>query len=115
MNTKKERATPRPPSELSPKVKKSNCYCKSEAVKLLEAIATDEARRLHPNIPPHYIAPRTYRDDTAKGHHCERTGNEGRVIDQRKIVTDVLGNSRMIGSVQRVYGSGMRGTSDGNR
>jgi hypothetical protein len=125
MNTKKERATPRPPSELSPNVKKSLRYCKSEKVKLLERLKTCEAIASHPNTPPHYIAPRTYRDDTAnsltkciidflrlKGHNCKRTGNEGRVIDQRKAVTDVLGNVRMIGSIQRVHGSGVRGTSD---
>jgi hypothetical protein len=47
-----------------------------------------------------------------KGHFCERTGNEGRTIDKRQTVTDILGNLRTIGSVQRVRSSGMKGTSD---
>lgn len=105
------------------KVNKKSYYSKSEAVKCLETIANNAARAKYPNVP--YLAPRTYRDDTANGltkcvidflilsgHHCERTGNEGRIIDNRKAVTDILGNVRMIGSVQRVHGSGMRGTSD---
>jgi hypothetical protein len=125
MTQKKEPTRPGSAPNNIPKVAKSIRYCKSEAVKMLERLATDEAIRLHPNTPQHYIAPRTYRDDTAnslskcvndflrlKGNFCERTGNEGRVIDQRKAVTDVLGNVRMIGSIQRVHGSGMRGTSD---
>lgn len=106
-------------------IKKSIRYKKSEAVKYLETIANDAARKRYPNTPPKYLAPRTYRDSNTNaltncivdflrlsGHHCERTGNEGRLIDNRKTVTDVLGNARMIGSVQRVHGSGMRGTSD---
>jgi len=46
------------------------------------------------------------------GYHAERTGNEGRVIDNRQTVTDVLGRQRVIGTIQRVHGSGMKGTSD---
>lgn len=47
-----------------------------------------------------------------KGHFVERTGNEGRVIDNRETHTDILGNLRTIGSVQRVKSSGRKGTSD---
>jgi len=47
-----------------------------------------------------------------KNHFVERSGNEGRVIDNRKTVTDILGNLRTIGRIQRVRSSGMRGTSD---
>lgn len=39
-------------------------YCKSPAVKMLETLAMDEARRRYPTVP--YLAPRTFRDDTAK-------------------------------------------------
>ena len=52
--------------------------------------------------------------DFLKLNHCfvERTGNEGRIIDNRKQVTDILGNIRTIGTVKRVYSTSKRGTSD---
>ncbi len=43
---------------------------------------------------------------------AERVSSEGRIIDQRKIVTNVLGQVGMIGSVKRVYGSSKKGTAD---
>lgn len=47
-----------------------------------------------------------------KGHFCERTGNQGRIIDDRETYTDIVGISRTIGSIKRIRSSGMRGTSD---
>lgn len=74
---------------------------------------------------PDYVPRRKYSDATANsltacvidwitlnGGQAERVSNEGRMIDQRKIVTDVLGGRRHIGSVTRIKGSGKRGTSD---
>ena len=100
-------------------------YHKSDAVKYLETLADEAARMRYPNTPPHYLCPRTYKDNTTNeltkcvydflklnGIFTERTGNEGRVIDNRQAVTDVLGHTRMIGTIQRVYGSGTKGTSD---
>jgi len=46
------------------------------------------------------------------GFHVERTGCEGRVIDQRQTFTDVVGIQRTIGNIKRVYSSSQRGTSD---
>jgi hypothetical protein len=105
------------------KLPKKQRYCKSIAVKMLEELSTNEAKRRYPTVP--YLAPRIYKDNSTneltkcvvdflrlKGHHCERSGNEGRIIDNRKVVTDVMGNTRIIGSMKRVHGSGMRGTSD---
>lgn len=109
--------------EHSEKKQKAFRYKKSKAILFLEKLALDAAKKRYPNVP--YLAPRVYRDDSAneltkcvvdflklEGHFCERTGNEGRVIDHRKAVTDVLGHTRMIGNIQRIYGSGMKGTSD---
>lgn len=42
-------------------------YVKSEAVKALENLAFNEARRKHPTIPIHALAPRIYKDNTANG------------------------------------------------
>lgn len=53
-----------------PEVKRKNpkpAYKKSEAVKELERLADADARRLHPNIDPAYLAPRRFRDDSANG------------------------------------------------
>jgi hypothetical protein len=46
------------------------------------------------------------------GWSAERTGNEGRIIDNTKIVTDTVGMKRTIGSVDRIKSSGKKGTSD---
>lgn len=104
---------------------KSIRYHKSDAVKYLESLADEAVRVKYPKTPVRYLCPRTYKDNTTneltkcvydysklKGIFIERTGNEGRTIDNRQAVTDVLGHTRMIGTIQRVYGSGTKGTSD---
>lgn len=40
-------------------------YRKSQAVKDLESLATAEAQRKYPDMPPQYLCPRIYRDKTA--------------------------------------------------
>lgn len=72
-----------------------------------------------------YVPRRKYSDKTANslttcvidwiklnGGQAERVSNEGRIIDNRKIVTNVIGQQKMIGSITRIKGSGKRGTSD---
>lgn len=98
-------------------------YRKPDAVKLLETLAMDEARLLHPTMP--HLAPRKYRDDSANGltkciidflvfsgHQAERINSTGRYIDNTKIVSDVLGFKKKIGSGQWIKGSGQKGTAD---
>lgn len=98
-------------------------YNKPESVKNLEWLANDEARAKHPTMP--YLAPRVYRDDSANGltrcivdflrltgNQAERINCTGRPIDNTKIVTDVTGFSRRIGSVRWLPTSGQRGTAD---
>jgi hypothetical protein len=70
-------------------------YRKSDAVKELERLAMDEARRKYPNHPEGVLAPRIFRDDTAnhlttcittylklKGAFCSRLNNTG-IFDKR--------------------------------
>lgn len=70
-------------------------YKKSAAVKELEQLANDEARRLHPTMRPEHIAPRRFRDDSAnsltacittylklKGAFVSRLNNMG-IYDKR--------------------------------
>lgn len=81
--------------EIKPRKKPKPAYRKPEAVKELERMADDEARRLHPSIDPRYLAPRQFSDKTAnhltaaivkyitlKGGFASRLNTTG-VYDQR--------------------------------
>lgn len=70
-------------------------YRKPEAVKELQGMANDEARRKHSTMNPEHLAPRIFRDDTAnglttcittylrfKGAFCSRLNNTG-IYDKR--------------------------------
>lgn len=105
--------------------KKSIKYRKPEAVKLLEAMADAAARKRYPNTPPHYLAPRKYRDDTANGltqcviefirlngGQAERISNTGRRIDTQITFCDVIGAQRTIGGTHWINGTGTNGTAD---
>lgn len=78
------------------KIRKT-AYKKSFAVKQLEQLANDEARRKFPEIPAEWLAPRKYRDDSANGltkciidflklQNCwaERIANMGRQINSSR-------------------------------
>lgn len=92
---------------------------------ILKQLKQAEQREKYPNVPDFAMKPVKYEDNTANGltrcildflilsgHFCERTGNEGRVIDQRKTYTDVIGRQKTIGTVKRIKSSGTKGTSD---
>jgi len=89
----------------------------------LKALHIENSKQRHPSLPYHsspaFSATKTNGLTKCiihflrlKGHHVERTGNEGRVIDTRETYTDLVGLTRTIGSIQRVRSSGMAGTSD---
>ena len=46
------------------------------------------------------------------GTHAERISNEGRTIDTRKTITNVVGQVRQIGSIKRIKSSMQLGTAD---
>lgn len=98
-------------------------YRKSSAVRDLEAMADGDARRRYPTVP--YLAPRTFRDDTAngltkcitaflkmKGWQAERINTTGRPIDRTRTYTDVMGARRTIGRVEWIRGTTTRGSAD---
>ncbi len=98
---------------------------KSEAVKHLEAIAMDAQRAKYPNFPESARPRPKYSDATANGlqkciidflrfsgWQCERIAVTGRYIDNSKVVTDVLGNKRKIGSGKYIPSSMQRGSAD---
>lgn len=76
-------------------------------------------------MPPDYVVKTKYSDKTANGltkaivkwitingYQAERISTTGRWIDNSKIVTDVLGNCKKIGSGKYIKGSGTKGSAD---
>jgi len=95
------------------------------ALEKLRQLKLAKTREMYPNIPEIALPKTEYNDRSANGltrcvldylllsgHFCERTGNEGRVIDGRKTYTDVIGRQKTIGTVKRIKSSGTKGTSD---
>lgn len=100
-------------------------YRKSPAVKELEALAFNAKCQRYPEIDPKLLLRHQYRDDTTNGltraildylklngWQAERISNTGRMIDSRKLFTDVTGKRRLIGSVKWIPGTGTNGTAD---
>jgi hypothetical protein len=103
----------------------TNRYKKFAAVKELEALAMEAARKKHPTIPEHVLAPRKYRDDKANnltkciidwirlnGFQAERISVTGRYIDNTKVVTNVIGQQQRIGSREWIPSSMQKGSAD---
>jgi hypothetical protein len=108
----------------SPRPRKPR-YQKPQAVKELEELADIANAKAHPQTPEKYLAKSKYRDDTAngltrciidylhyKGWQAERINTTGVPIDKRRLVTDVLGHSRTIGSVEWRKSGGTVGSAD---
>ena len=100
-------------------------YKKPQSVRELEELADIANAKAHPQTPEKYLAKSKYRDDTAngltrciidylhyKGWQAERINTTGVPIDKRRLVTDVLGHSRTIGSVEWRKSGGTVGSAD---
>jgi hypothetical protein len=74
---------------------------------------------------PDYVVKTKYSDKTANGltkaiiswinlngYQAERISTTGRYVDNSKIVTDVLGNRKKIGSGKYIKGTGTNGSAD---
>lgn len=98
---------------------------KLTALQLLTELAKQYQVEKYPTIPAQCLGVVKYNDKTTngltkcvmkyltlKGYFVERTGNEGRVIDNRQTVSNCIGQARTIGSLQRIPSMGKRGTSD---
>jgi hypothetical protein len=98
---------------------------KSQAIKDLESLIFEAKRIKYPSIPPEYLAPVKYRDDSAngltkciidflriKGHQAERISSTGRPIDRQTTFADVIGRIRTIGRIEWIPGSGSNGSAD---
>lgn len=92
---------------------------------ILRRLALEHAQRRYPNVPAHAIAVTRYNDKTANGltkciidfirlhgGQAERINSTGRILDNRKHYTDVVGFNRTVGSIQWIPGTGQKGTAD---
>lgn len=98
----------------------------NKAVQTLIELKKSKWRKEHPNDPDYLMPSFKYDDGTANGLtscvidflnamdgcHGERISIEGRVIDTRKTVTNVVGQVRQIGSIKRIKSSMQLGTAD---
>ncbi len=100
-------------------------YSKPQSVRDLEELADIYNQRKHPNTPTKYLAKAKYRDDSANGltrciidfirlhgGQAERINTTGVPIDHRRQVTDVLGHSRTIGSLEWRPSGTTKGSAD---
>ena len=97
----------------------------NKAFKQLKYLYLTDQKKRFPSVPDFGLVPPCYTDRNTNGltkcvmdylrfsgYFVERTGNEGRIIDNRKTVTDCIGRTKTIGSIKRVQSSGTPGTSD---
>ena len=92
---------------------------------ILTQLALTALKERYPSFPEHAIPIPKYSDTTANGltkcvidflnysgHQAERISSMGRMIDKRKDSIDVMGNKRVIGSMQYIKGTSTNGTAD---
>ena len=91
----------------------------------LKQLKHAEECKKYPSMPPAYIPLTKFTDKTANGltkcviawidlhgGQAERINTTGRMIDKTKVVSDALGQKRMIGSVEWQKGTGTKGSAD---
>ena len=91
----------------------------------LRELSIAHSRTRYPDLPEAARCTRNYTDKTANGltkciidflrfsgHQAERINSTGRYLDNSKVVSDVLGSKRRIGSGKWIRGSGQKGTAD---
>ncbi len=95
------------------------------ALKELNQLYLDQHRIKFPSLPSSARVPKKYKLSTSNGltsavidyinltgGQAERISNTGRYLDARKVVSDVLGHERTIGTGKWIKGSGTLGTAD---
>jgi hypothetical protein len=85
----------------------------------------EDANKKYPSFPKDYIPAPKYNEKGANaltkcvidflifnGWQAERISSTGRYVDNTKVVTDVIGRQRTIGSGKWIKGSSTKGTAD---
>lgn len=101
-----------------------NMKKQKESIKVLTELDY-ETRCSQTKMPKEYVPKKSFSDNTANGLEkcivlwcklngwlCERVKNTGRYIDESKIVTDFMGNTKRIGTGKFIKGTGTNGTAD---
>ena len=91
----------------------------------LRQLKLAKTKELYPNVPDIALPKIEYNDRSANGltkcildflifsgHHAERINTMGRMIDNRKTYTDVIGRTKTIGSAKYIPTTGTKGSSD---
>lgn len=98
----------------------------NQALQTLINLCMEKDKAKRSNVPYSYVKAPNYDDSTSnglttcivdflnmmEGCHAERISNEGRTIDTRKTITNVVGQVRQIGSIKRIKSSMQLGTAD---
>ena len=92
---------------------------------LLVSLFHADIKRKYPEFPTNAYPEPKYTDKTANGltkciidfitfsgGQAERINTMGRMLDNTKVVTDVLGNKKMIGSKKYIPTTGTKGSAD---
>lgn len=95
------------------------------AIEQLKDLARQHFRKRYPSVPDHAVTVHKYSDKSANGltkcvidflkfsgWQAERISTTGRLVDNRKVVTDVIGRQKTIGSSKWIKGSGTKGSAD---
>ena len=98
---------------------------RSDHLQTLRELYMEDNRRRHPSLPEYARSCRNYTDKTANGltrcvidwlnlngHQAERINSTGRYIDNSRVVSDITGSLKRIGSRKWIPGTGTRGTAD---
>lgn len=91
----------------------------------LQELYLKDFKEKYPNVPDHCIPMQKFNDTAANGltktiikfiqmigGQAERVSSMGRMIDNRKVSTDVLGRQRTIGTMKYIPGTSTNGTAD---
>lgn len=96
-----------------------------KALDHLKALKLSKLKEQYPSLPDHAIPAPKYKDNSANaltkcvidflnmsGHQAERINTMGRMLDNRKTVTDVIGRQKTIGSTKYIPTTGTKGSAD---
>jgi hypothetical protein len=91
----------------------------------LRQLKLAKTKEMYPNVPDIALPKIEYNDKSANGltkcvvdflnlsgHQAERINTMGRMIDNRKQVTDVIGRTKTIGSAKYIPTTGTKGSAD---
>ena len=96
-----------------------------KALDHLKALKLYKLKEQYPNLPAHAIPAPKYTDNSANaltkcvidflnmsGYQAERINTMGRMIDNRRTYTDVIGRQKTIGSTKYIPTTGTKGSAD---